>query len=62
MKASDMVVGKTYVGKNGKRRCITRIVGGAVVYDKPEGGTGWCQAWTFARWVEREATAEESAP
>lgn len=67
MKASELRPGKTYVGRNGKRRFLHKmywsIHGGRWArYDKPEGGTGACTIDTFARWAEREATPEESAP
>ena len=58
------MAGRTYVGKNGRRRCLMWLSSDRteVIYDRPEGGSGQCLAWTFARWAEREATPEEQAP
>jgi hypothetical protein len=73
MKVADLQTGKTYVGKNGKRRNlfdirIARIsdlyrMGSLIAcYDMPEGGIAECSERAFARWAEREATHEEKAP
>jgi hypothetical protein len=63
MKASELVAGRTYVGKNGRRRLLVKLWGRDVDYDEPEGGgVKWCLKATFARWAVREATPEESAP
>jgi hypothetical protein len=69
MKASELVAGRTYVGKNGRRRTLLslRVAGlgdgyywmGEIL---AEYGDSYCLARTFARWAVREATPEESAP
>jgi hypothetical protein len=73
MKPSDLKAGKTYVGKDGKRRHLWGLVSAGLAdlpyrmatilatYDVPEGGESWCTAHAFARWAEREATPEEQA-
>ena len=69
MKSSELQAGKTYVGRGGKRRYISRRSVSNVLpswdritYDIPEGGIDCCSARAFARWAIREAVPEEQAP
>lgn len=67
MKAEDLRPGKTYVGRNGRRRYVRAIAVDRagrrfVAYDVPQGGEYSCTVSCFASWAEREATPAETTP